>query len=42
LFYGFNNGDRIPGRGILFYNVGKNNDEEIELNVEREDFKVIK
>ena len=32
----------IEGRwGILFYNVGKNNDEEIDLNVEREDFKVI-
>ena len=32
----------IEGRwGILFYNVGENHDEEIELNVEREDFKVI-
>ena len=32
----------IEGRwGILFYNVGKNNDEEIELNVDRDDFKVI-
>ena len=32
----------IEGRwGILFYNVGENNDEEIELNVDREDFKII-
>ena len=32
----------IEGRwGILFYNVGENNDEEIELNVDRDDFKVI-
>ena len=32
----------IEGRwGILFYNVGKNNDEEIELNVDREDFKIV-
>lgn len=32
----------IEGRwGILFYNVGENNDEEVELNLDREDFKVI-
>ena len=32
----------IEGRwGILFYNVGENNDEEIELNVDRKDFKII-
>ena len=32
----------IEGRwGILFYNVGENHDEEVELNVDREDFKVI-
>ena len=32
----------IEGKwGILFYNVGENNDQEIELNVNREDFKVI-
>ena len=32
----------IDGKwGILFYNVGENNDQEVELNVDREDFKVI-
>ena len=32
----------IDGKwGILFYNVGKNNDQEVELNVHREDFKII-
>ena len=32
----------IEGKwGILFYNVGENNDQEIELNVDREDFKII-
>lgn len=32
----------IEGRwGILFYNVGENNDQEVELNVNREDFKII-
>ena len=32
----------IDGKwGILFYNVGGNNDQEVELNVHREDFKII-
>ena len=32
----------IDGKwGILFYNVGENNDQEVELNVHREDFKII-
>ena len=32
----------IEGKwGILFYNVGENNDQEVELNVNREDFKII-
>lgn len=32
----------IDGKwGILFYNVGENHDQEIELNVHREDFKII-
>ena len=32
----------IEGKwGILFYNVGENNDQEVELNVDREDFRVI-
>ena len=32
----------IDGKwGILFYNVGENNDQEVELNVHREDFKSI-
>lgn len=32
----------IDGKwGILFYNVGENNDQEVELNVNREDFKII-
>ena len=32
----------IDGKwGILFYNVGENHDQEVELNVHREDFKII-
>ena len=32
----------IDGKwGILFYNVGENYDQEVELNVHREDFKII-
>lgn len=32
----------IDGKwGILFYNVGENCDQEVELNVHREDFKII-
>lgn len=32
----------IDGKwGILFYNIGENHDQEVELNVYREDFKII-
>lgn len=32
----------IEGRwGILFYNVGENNDQEVEINVDREDFRIV-